>query len=370
MALRRLSKPNPGKPIRLAILLQDLKFGGTQRQALELARGLDPERYRIELWTLMGGLDLLPAAESQGIPVVRLGRGAYVWPPDLFRLWMRLRTHALDILFLMTGIPNIWGRLLGRITGVPLIVGACRDHILWHERFLGRLAHHHVCNSIAVKEFAMERYRVPEEHMTVIPNGVDLERFSPAGADGSPQNPVLLHIGRLVKDKDQAALIEAFGLIAREFPGAELWIVGDGLLEGKLRRLAAGSPYGDRIRLIPGLGNIAEVYRKARVFVLSSVRESLPNAVLEAMACGLPVVATDVGGLREVVEPERTGLLVPPASPHDLADALRRLLADPEEAMAFGREGRRKVEDEFSLPRMVERYDVLFQDLLAMPTVS
>ena len=170
-------KPVRQGPIRLAVLLQDLKFGGTQRQAIELARGLDPKRYRVELWVLMGGLDLLPAAESFGIPVVRLGRGGYVWPPDLFRLWMRLRAHPVDILFLMTGIPNIWGRLLGRLTGVPLIVGACRDHILWHERFLGRLAHHHVCNSYAIRRYAMEKYHLPEEHMTVIPNGVDLEQF-------------------------------------------------------------------------------------------------------------------------------------------------------------------------------------------------
>ena len=133
-----------------------------------------------------------------------------------------------------------------------------------------------------------------------------------------------------MRDKDQATLIAAFCLIAGEAPGAELWIVGDGPLEGKLRRMAEESPYSVRIWLMSGQADVASVLRRADVFVLSSLRESQPNVVLEAMASGLPVVATDVGGLRRLVEPEKTGLLVPPASPPALAGALRRLLADPE----------------------------------------
>ena len=269
----------------------------------------------------------------------------------------------------MTGIPNIWGRIFGRLAHVPVVVGTCRGHVLWHERFLGRLAHHHVCNSHAMKRYAMEKYRLPEERTTVIPNGVDLVQFHSCNAESSPKNPVILQVGRLVRDKDHATLISAFCLIAAEVPGVELWIVGDGPMEGKLRRMAAQSPYGARIRMMPGQSNIAEVYRQAHVFVLSSVRESMPNVVLEAMASGLPVVATDVGGLREVVEPERTGLLVPP-SPHALADGLRIFLADPEKSRTFGLSGRKKVDAEFSLHRMAERYDALFQDLLTRSTVQ
>jgi glycosyltransferase involved in cell wall biosynthesis len=277
---------------------------------------------------------------------------------------MRLRSQPVDILFLMTGIPNIWGRILGRLTGVRPIVGACRDHILWHERFLGRLAHHHVCNSAAIRTYVAEKCGIPEKRTSVIHNGVDLERFFPLEGD-APQDPLILHVGRLVKDKDQGTLIAAFCRIAGDLPGAQLWMVGDGPLQGELTRMARETPFGDRIRLMPGQADIGSILRRAKVFALSSLRESLPNVVLEAMASGIPVVATHVGGLAEVVEPEKTGLLVPPASPPALANALKKLWTDPERQRAYGRAARRKMEEEFSFHRMVGRYDALFEDLLA-----
>jgi glycosyltransferase involved in cell wall biosynthesis len=318
----------------------------------------------------MGGVDFLPGAERPGIPVIRLGRGGYVWPTDLFRLWVRLRSHPPDIFLLFTGIPNIWGRVFGRLIGVPIIVGACRDHILWYERFLGRLAHHHACNSHAIRRYAIEEYRLPEKQMNLIPNGVDLGHFFPPEIESCSLHPVVLHIGRLVKDKDQATLISAFCRIAGEFPAAELWIVGDGPLRQKLGRMARESFCADRIRMMPGQADIGPLLRRAEVFVLGSLRESLPNVVLEAMASGLPVVATQVGGLPEAVESGKTGLLVPPSSPQAMANALRSLLADPERRADFGRAGRRKAEAEFSLQRMVGGYDALFQELLAKCPLS
>ena len=323
--MRRPEEIRRGR-VRVAFLLQDLRFGGTQRQAVQLAAGLDRSRFRAELWVLMGGRDLLPEAERRNIPVVPLGEGGYVWPPDLARLWMRLRSNPVDILCLMTGIPNIWGRIFGRLTRVPVILGACRDHVLWYERFLSTFAHGHVCNSEAIRKHAVTRYNLSNENTTVIPNGVDLEHFSPPAAPQPVSGPVILSVGRLVPDKDQATLISAFSLLAREMSAAELWMVGDGPLRKRLQALSADTGLADRIRILPGRAELRPLYHQARVFVLSSVRESLPNVVMEAMASGLPVVATNVGGLRELVLPGRTGLLVPAGSPQALAEALGVLI--------------------------------------------
>jgi glycosyltransferase involved in cell wall biosynthesis len=352
-------------------LLQDLTFGGTQRQAIELARGLSPERFRAELWVLMGGDDLLAEAEEYGLTVVRLGRGAYVWPPALFRLWRRLRSHRVDLLLLLTGIPNIWGRIFGQLSRVPVIVGACRDRVLWHERFLGGLAHHHVCNSIAIREYAANTYGLDRRRMSVVPNGLDPRRFACPDARASEEGAVVLSVGRLVRDKDQATLISAFSMIAKATPGVELWIVGDGPLERTLKRQARQVPCPDRIRFIPGQRDIAPLFRRACIFALSSRSESSPNAALEAMSFGLPVVATDVGGLSEIVEQERTGLLVPPSSPVGLAKALQQLLCDAEMRRALGRAGQARAQEAFSFTEMVRRHEALFEELLARtPPVS
>jgi glycosyltransferase involved in cell wall biosynthesis len=351
--------------VRLVCLLQDLAFGGTQRQAIELARGLDPERYCVELWVLMGGEDLLPEAEERGLTIVRLGRGACVRPSALLRLLRRLRCHPVDVLLLLTGIPNIWGRLFGRLRRVPIIVGACRDHVLWYERFLSGLADHHVCNSAAIREYALCAYGIDRSKTSVIPNGLDPERFASADADALEERRVVLAVGRLVSEKDQAALISAFAMIAEAGSGWELWIVGDGPRKRQLERCIRRTRCADSIRLMPGQRDVAALFRRAGVFVLSSRSESSPNVVLEAMAAGLPVVATDVGGVSELVQPEKTGLLVRPSSPPALAAALARLLDDAEMRRALGRAGRARVCQDFSLAAMLRQYQRLFDELLA-----
>lgn len=345
---------------RIVLLLQDLHFGGTQRQALELARSLDPRRYQVELWMLMAGTGLVAEARRHGLTLRWLGAGGYVWPPALWRLWQRLRADRPDILVPLTGIPNIWGRIFGRLVRVPLVIGACRDHVLWHERWLGRLAHHHVCNSAAIRDYAISRYGLDPGAVSVIPNGVDLGRFAQAPPPQPSRFPVILTIGRLVADKDQAGLIDAFARIAADLPEVRLWIVGDGPLETVLKRMAFQTAWADRIRIFPGQADVTAFLRQAAVFALGSRRESLPNVVLEAMACGLPVVATDVGGLDELVVPGKTGLLVPPGRPVAMARALKALLVDPAKARDLGRAGRQRAAARFALTDMVRRYETLF----------
>jgi glycosyltransferase involved in cell wall biosynthesis len=371
MPLIRANIVNPErrakKPFLVVFLLQDLFFGGTQRHTLELVRRLDPSRFQAEIWLLMGGDDFVPLARSWDLPLTWLGRRRWVAPDSLVRLWWRLKTRPVDLLVLLTGVPNIWGRLLGRLTKVPLIVGTwrgtgCPRNNL--EKWLWPWADHFLCNAEELQRIMMAHFKVPADRITVIHNGVDLDYFRPTAPPGPARRPVVLCVARLVPEKDHETLIAAFALVAARHPEAELWLVGDGPRRRALQHLAAMQLPAGRVRFIPGQADLRPLFGQSSLLVLSSVEEGLPNVVLEGMAAGLPVVATAVGGLAKVVQPGETGWLVPPKDVAALTGAISRLLADEAERRAFGRAGRARVEGRFSLTAMVKRHEEVFLRLL------
>ncbi len=359
------SPDRPASPARVVFLLQDLKFGGTQRQTLELARRLDREKFQVEVWLLMAGDDLTPMAVNWGIPLVWLSRRDSVGPASLLQLWRRLRGNSIDLMMLLTAVPNIWGKLVGRLARVPIIVSNCRGGApqRQHEAWLWPLAHHIICNSLAEAEILTGSYGIPADRVTVILNGVDQEFCqSPRGAPSGP--PMILSVGRLEPAKDQNTLIEAFRLVAADHPEAQLWLVGNGSRRENLISQAARYDLAGRVQVFAGRPNLRPLFQEASVFALSSWEEGLPNVVLEAMVAGLPVVATRVGGLPEVVRPGRTGWLVPPGDVPALAAALSHLLSDPATSQAFGRAGREQAARDFSLASMVRSHEEIFMSLV------
>jgi glycosyltransferase involved in cell wall biosynthesis len=360
-------QPAGKEPARIVLLLEELNFGGTQRQALELALNLSQARFKTEIWTMAAGDDMASLAEKGRIPVVHLSKRTRVGPDTLLNLWRRLRSARVDILVLMTVIPNIWGRLLGRLTRVPIIVGTCRGDgsaFRQHEKLLWPLADHHICNATVLKRQLSNRYQIPESLISVIPNGVNTEFFEPPATTREEDRKIILCIARLVPEKDHHTLITAFGLLAQRHPDAELWIVGDGNRRKSISEYAGQAAFRGRIRLMPGQLDIRPLLWQGSMLVLSSLEEGLPNVVLEAMASGLPVVATDVGGLWEVVDHNRTGLLVSSRDEAALADAMSCLLRDKTTREAFGQEGRRRAQGFHSVACMVRRHEEIFQRLL------
>ena len=171
------------EPFRVVLLLQDLFFGGTQRHTLELARGLNPARFQTEIWVMRSGDDFVPLARSWNLSLKWLGRSPFVGPDSLVRLGWNLKNRPVDLLMLLTGVPNIWGRLLGRLTKVPLIVGNWRGTSSPEknfEKFLWPLADHFSCNAAILKRTMMDRFPIPDDRITVIHNGVNLDCFRPA----------------------------------------------------------------------------------------------------------------------------------------------------------------------------------------------
>jgi len=375
--------PAPRGPARVVLLLQDLLFGGTQRQALELARGLDPARFAVEMWMLSPGRDFAPKAEACGIPLVWLSHKPAVGLGALRGLWRRLSQTPPDILVPLTAVPNIWGRLFGRLRGVPVVLGSCRGGgavARQHERWLARAAHHHICNSRPLRDILVDGLGHPADRVTVIPNGVDTDHFTPPPEDLRPVRDVILCVARMSLDKDHETLLRAFEIVAREHERAELWLVGDGPEAAGVARLVSRHPFRGRIRAYPGGADPRPFYQQAKVLVLSSVREGLPNVILEAMSMGLPVAATAVGGIPGVLSaaPDAAdapheageaagpcGLLSPAADPAALAASVLALLRDEALRDRLGRAGRARAVADYSLRAMVAAHEDVFTRLLA-----
>jgi glycosyltransferase involved in cell wall biosynthesis len=370
----------PRGPARVVLLLQDLLFGGTQRQALELARGLDPARFAVEMWMLSPGRDFAAKAEACGIPLVWLSQSPTVGPGALRGLWRRLSQTPPDILVPLTAVPNIWGRIFGRLRGVPVVLGTCRGGgavARQHERWLARAAHHHICNSRPLHDAMVQRLGHPADRATCIPNGVDTDHFTPPPEDLRPVRDVILCVARMSADKDHETLLRAFEIVAREHERAEVWLVGDGPEAAGVARLVSRHPFRSRIRAYPGGADPRPFYQQAKILVLSSVREGLPNVILEAMSMGLPVAATAVGGIPDVLSaapdaPHEAGeaagpcgLLSPAADPAALAASLLALLRDEALRDRLGRAGRARAVAEYSLRAMVAAHEDVFTRLLA-----
>jgi glycosyltransferase involved in cell wall biosynthesis len=213
-------------------------------------------------------------------------------------------------------------------------------------------------NAAAVADVLRTRERVDPGRIDVIPTGIDLARFEPRPRDhafrtahGLGDEPLLVCVGRLDRYKGHDHLIEAFAALARARPRARLLLVGDGRFRDVLTATAQRAGLGDRVCFAGALGDVRPALAAADVFVQASDEEGLPGAVLEAMAMGLPVVATDVGGTREAVDDGVTGLLVPARDAAALAAAVLRLLDDPGLAARFASFARKRAAEEFSSER-------------------
>lgn len=342
-------------PIRIAVLLQDLEFGGTQRYAIHLLKHLSRDLFSPELWILRGGSDMVPAAEDAGIRITHLSHDTWVSPASLAALARKLVSSRPEILYTLTVVPNIWGRVFGRIARVPVVVSGYRNLFpKQYERWLWRLSDRIICNAEILKQIMVSRFSVDPLRIAVVPNAVDADFFRPDQSE-SHKLPTVLFVGRLVPEKAPLNLLEGFRLAAQAVPDATFEIIGNGPFKSQLQERIQEYGLGSRVKLLPAEADLRPAFRRASVFTLPSANEASPNVVIEAMAMGLPVVGTRVGGIPELIEDGRTGILVEPGSPQDLAHALTVLLTNEDQGREMGRAGRDRVLAYHSLKYMVSR---------------
>lgn len=358
--------------LRIVFLLEDLCFGGTQRQTLQLALRLDRSRFEPVLLTLTGETDLDEEARSGGLEIHYMNTGRSVDWLFFIRLYRTLRALNADVLVPCTALPNIWGRIWGRLLkrqcGRPRgVVGTVRGGGApkrQYEKWLWRLCDHMVCNSLALQD-VLKGLGVPSSLVTCIPNGVDTERFMPGPVPLQERENLIVCVARLCEDKDQATLIHAFEQVCGRIPDARLRFVGDGPWEDKVRSCAAASPAHDRIEFVAGTQDVRPHLHEAKIFALSSVREGQPNVLLEAMACGLPICATAVGGIPAMIAQPANGLLSAPSDSNGMADNIVQLLEDERLVLSMSDANRARAVRDFSFDAMVSAHETIFEQLCA-----
>lgn len=355
---------------RVAFMAGTLGQGGAERQLFEQCSVLrDAGAVPVVLSLTRGEFWEAPLVES-GIEVVWVGSA----PGRVRRLAAvvgELRRRKVDVVQASHGMTNLYAVAAGRILRLPA-VGALRttpDRVVSELGWLGRPAlrapQRLVGNSRSNLQ-AASGFGVRADRLCFVPNAVDINRFVPSwsetksggtGVVGSdvgaatgelvePEFEVVF-VGRLGPEKRVATLLEAVNLLRAGGTRIRVAVVGSGRLEDDLRTIAADLGIDDRVTFVGRDPEPERWLEKARVLALPSEREGTPNVVLEAMACGLPVVATPVGSVPELVEDGQTGWLVPVGDAVALASALERVLDDPAAARAMGEAGRRRVETGF-----------------------
>jgi glycosyltransferase involved in cell wall biosynthesis len=332
-----------------------------------LARWTDRERYRHEAWFLGGGGPLLQELREKGLEVREVRwRGFRRDPVGAVRFWRALAQTEFAILHQHLGGRSIrW--LAARATDAPIVL-----HL--HSRFAGppeKAAPLDVRNADAVIAVSQAvASQVPGASPHVVYPGLDVADYETLQEEGAANRSAATVIGtaaRLVPEKGCHYLLEAVAKLRREWPDLRLEIAGTGPQEEDLKQQARSLGLGDSAGFLGWQHDMAPVLRRWDVFALPTLEESFFLAALEAMAAGLPVVATNVGGIPEFVEDGKTGWLVPPRDSDAVAARLRRLLQNPTERRTFGEAGRRRVRDHFSARQMAASITRIYDDLLQRP---
>jgi glycosyltransferase involved in cell wall biosynthesis len=279
-----------------------------------------------------------------------------------FRQWCRAK--QLAILHTSDLYANVFGLPLGASARVPVRIGSRRElnpdktsSQLAAQRLAYAFSHRVVANSTA----AMRRLRlegIRSRRIRHIPNGIDLDSFYPGAPTASLRR--LVTVARLRPEKGHDTLIDAAAAITRAVPGVTLTIVGEGPMREQLTARVASRGLEDRVLFAGHTDDVAATLRGHDVFVLPSRSEAFPNSVIEAMATGLPVVASDIGGIPELIEHGRNGLLVRPGDAGELARAVIELLRRQSFARALGRKARVDVLTRYPIDRMVEQFETLY----------
>lgn len=361
------------EPIRVAYLIDRLAPAGTERQLLGLVERLDRARVRPYLCLLDGHDPQSRGLEPAEVPVLRLGVSTFKRPwawrqaAAFFRF---LRRERIEVLQLHFPDSTYFGAPLGWLAGAR-VIRTRRDLGYWvtgKDRVLGRLWNRlfvdaTVANCQAARAAFLRDERPRPETVRVIDNGVDLAGFRPrsieqAPAVGGRQRVVL--VANLRPVKAPQVFVEAALELVERFPRAEFLLAGQGPLAEELARQVAAAGRGERIRLLGSVDDVPGLLAETNVAVLSSASEGLSNAVIEYMAAGCAIVATNVGGTAELLDEGRTGLLVPAGDPSALAARIGELLADPARAARLGQAARADARARFAWPAVCRRYEDLY----------
>jgi sugar transferase (PEP-CTERM/EpsH1 system associated) len=368
-------------------------MGGLENGLVNLINRMPASRYRHAIICMTYYSDFRERIENPSVEVFALNRKeGRDWSAraKLFLLIRKLKpaiVHSRGMSGLDSMLPALLNGVTARIHGehgrdMGDLDGNNRK-AQWLRRLHRPLVSHYIALSKDLESYLENKIGVPRRHITQIYNGVDSQIFRPeaSGRRALPQQDfandksfIIGTVGRMQAVKDQINLTKAFIQLATMLPEKRnqlrLVMVGDGSLRADCQKMLNDAGLGHLAWLPGARDDVADLMCGMDLFVLPSLAEGVSNTVLEAMACGLPVIATRVGGNPELVQEGVTGSLVPPADPSALAEAMARYLKNPELAPNQGRAGRALTESRFSMESMVASYMQVYDRVLERKTVQ
>lgn len=360
------------RPLRVCHVSLTLKTGGLERILADLARHHHRENCQPEFLAIRDVGRFADEIRDAGGIVHRLNPGGR-WS-QITQMRRLFREQGYDVVHTHNTYPHIYGSIAARLAKVPVVVNTRHGQRAghgWKSRTQFRWASHLVDRIIAVSDDAaqlcVDADRVAKRKVQRIWNGIDLADFA---FSGPILQPIAISVARLSAEKDFPTLIRAVPLVIAAVPDFRLKIVGDGPERERLESLTRELGMTRHIELMGERTDVPELLREAGFFVSSSLTEGISLTLLEAMAVGLPIVATAVGGNPEIVVPGKTGHLVPSNDPQALADSIVRLCRDSSSWQEMGRAARDRVSLNFDVRRMARDYEQLYAELAKRSRVN
>lgn len=373
-------------PIRLLLVIDELDIGGTEQQIFELVRKIDRSKYLPMVCCFRPGR-IAKEIEGLGVQVFTLPKRNKFDLQLLPALVQLLRRERIDLIQTYLFTANTWARVAAILARIPLIVTSERNVNMWEERYkqllgklLDRWTQGTIANSSAVKDYLIGK-GIAAQKIHVVSNGVDLKRFSDSAPQDAtalkkelglpPDHQIVSMIVRLESAKDVSTFLRAAALVAQRHRDVSFLIIGGGSLRNELEREAAQLGLQERVIFAGPRRDVPQLLSISTVSALSSLKEGMSNTIMESMAAGKPVIATQVGGNAELIVDGTTGFLVPTRNPEAFAEALYKLLVDPDGARRMGEEARERITQLFSAEALVAKTERLYDALLNQaPVVS
>jgi glycosyltransferase involved in cell wall biosynthesis len=367
--------------VRLLLVVDSLEVGGAERQVVDLAVALRRKGCGVTVACSVAG-DLSGGLEEAGIPVRPLLRQlvkrrlspAYAW-----RLRRLLRKERFDLVHAHIYASVVAATIATLGSDMPLVITEHTEATWqdWRARWLSRWVYRRVARIIAVstpiRRRLIERDRVHPDLIAIIPNAVvsvpEPSADAPLPAE-LRERPLVGVVARLQPEKGVANFLKAAARVAPQFPDAHFVVAGDGPLRQQLADLAADLGLERRVHFLGFRSDASELMRFLDVLVVPSLSEGSPLVTLEAVAAGVPVVASAVGGIPDQIRHDKEGLLVPPGDTEALGDALLALLRDPDHARRLGEAGRRRVSSQFSHAAMVRQIEDVYHSVVDRPAAQ
>ena len=366
--------------IRIAHVLYSFGIGGLEGVLAELINRMDPGVFSHVIYIFSNDASSLNKIKREGVELRVIRRFFPHDPSTIIRLAIALKKSKPDIVrtYNWAGMEGI---VAARLAGISNIIHSehgfdiAEIYKKKNRRIIARRILLNKCVKViavskGLQEWLVGDVNVDAGKVVYIPNGCDTVCFRP-GKDLelrrslgiSDADTVIGTVGSLVALKDQRSLIEAFVRVAGSRNDVRLMIVGEGPLRKELESFAGTADVKERMIFTGNVVDPEKYYRAMDIFVLPSLSENMPNVLLQAMATALPIVATDVGDVRHMLDGEKGGIIVSPKDVEALASGIKQFLAHPDAAKGKGVFARRRVEDEFSMTRIKDVYEKLYRSL-------